>query len=187
MRRETCNSSKSLKPAGAVRSELSRKSVTSAVLRGGPRGGAGENHVVHARGAHVLVRAFAHHPAQRFDEIGLAAAIGADDTGQAGLDHELGRFDEGFEAKNAQPIEFHRRAPSAGRARSRPATRVERLQMALDDGRHLVNRQRPRIFVAVDEESRRGIHPEIFLPARTHGPDIIQKLLVGQAGLEGLL
>src|SRR5690554_5618192 len=35
MRRETCSSSASLKAAGAVRSELSRNSVTSAVLRAG--------------------------------------------------------------------------------------------------------------------------------------------------------
>ena len=44
----------------------------------------------------------------------LPAAIGADDTGQAGLDHELGTVRRGFEAKNAQPIEFHRRAPFSG-------------------------------------------------------------------------
>ena len=35
MRRDTCNSSASLKAAGAVRSELSRNNVTSAVLRAG--------------------------------------------------------------------------------------------------------------------------------------------------------
>ncbi len=64
----------------------------------GPAARAREDHVVHARGAHRLVRAFAHHPAQRFDEVGLAAAIGADDAAQAGLEIELGRIGEGLEA-----------------------------------------------------------------------------------------
>src|SRR5690606_17336355 len=36
---------------------------------GRPRTGAREDDVVHAGRAHILVRAFAHHPAQRFDEV----------------------------------------------------------------------------------------------------------------------
>ncbi len=53
-----------------------------------PVGIAGEDHVVHVGGAHRLVRGFAHHPAQRFDQIGLAAAVRADHAGQSRLDHE---------------------------------------------------------------------------------------------------
>ena len=48
-----------------------------------------EDDVVHPRAAHVLERAFAHHPAQRFDEVGLAAAIGANDAGQPRLDQKI--------------------------------------------------------------------------------------------------
>ena len=62
-------------------------------------GGAGEDDVVHARGAHRLVGAFAHDPAQGFQKIGLAAAIGADHAGEARLDQQIGRFHEGFESR----------------------------------------------------------------------------------------
>ena len=62
-------------------------------------GGAGEDDVVHARGAHRLVGALAHDPAQGFQKIGLAAAIGADHAGEARLDQQIGRFHEGFESR----------------------------------------------------------------------------------------
>ena len=68
---------------------------------------AGEDHVVHLGGAHRLVRGLAHHPAQRFDEVRLAAAVRPDHAGQAGLDQEVGRLDEGFEADQPQTGEFH--------------------------------------------------------------------------------
>ncbi len=61
--------------------------------------GAGEDHVVHAGGAQRLVRGLAHHPAQRFDQIGLAAAVRPDHAGQPVLDLEVGRLDEGLEAE----------------------------------------------------------------------------------------
>ena len=157
-------------------------------VAGGPCGGAGEDDVVHAGRAHVLVGALAHHPAQRLDEVRLAAAIGADDAGQATLDDEFGRVDEGFEAEEAQPVELHARVPARGRApsaagRSRKAASGD----AVDDRRHLVNRESPRILVAVDEEGGRGIHAELLRAAVPHSPDIVQKLLVRQAGLELLL
>ncbi len=63
--------------------------------------GAGEDDVVHVGGAHRLVRALAHHPAQRFDEVRLAAAVGPDDAGEAGLDQDVRRLDEGLEADHA--------------------------------------------------------------------------------------
>ena len=76
--------------------------------------GAGEDHVVHARGAHGLERAFAHHPAQRLDEVRLAAAVRADDAGEAGLDLELCGVAEALEAGEAQALEFHPTALSSG-------------------------------------------------------------------------
>src|SRR6185437_8997353 len=45
--------------------------------------------------------------AQRFDEIGLAAAVRTDHAGEAGLDQEIGRFHERLEAEEAQPGELH--------------------------------------------------------------------------------
>ena len=59
---------------------------------------AGEDDVVHLGGAHRLVRGFAHHPAQRLDQVRLAATVRPDHAGQARLDQEVGRLDEGFEA-----------------------------------------------------------------------------------------
>ena len=56
---------------------------------------AGEDHVVHAGGAHALVRGLAHDPAQRLDEVRLAAAVRPDDAGEPRLDDEIGRLDEG--------------------------------------------------------------------------------------------
>ena len=71
-----------------------------------------EDHVLHAGGAHVLERTLAHHPAQRFDQIRLAAAVRPDDAGQPRLDLELGAVAEALEAGEAQALEFHRTDPS---------------------------------------------------------------------------
>ena len=84
---------------------------------------AGKDDVVHARGAHRLVRAFAHHPAQRFDEVGFAAAVRADHSGQAGLQMELGEVRERLESVQFETRELHgipnseaaRRAEATGR------------------------------------------------------------------------
>ena len=48
-----------------------------------------------------LGRVLAHHPADRFEQVGFAAAIGADDPGQAGFDAQFGRLDEALEAAEA--------------------------------------------------------------------------------------
>ena len=69
--------------------------------------GAGENDLVHRGGAHGLVGGFAHHPAQRFDQVGFAAAVRPDDAGQSRLDHKIGRLDERLEPEQAQPRKFH--------------------------------------------------------------------------------
>ena len=64
--------------------------------------GAVEDHVVHAAAAHLLGRGFAHHPAQRLDQVGLAAAVGPDNAGHAGFDNEFGRIDERLETDQTQ-------------------------------------------------------------------------------------
>ena len=69
--------------------------------------GAGEDDVIHAGGAHLLVGGFAHHPAQGFDEIGLATAVRTHNAGQSRLDRKLHRLHETFEAGHAQLVEFH--------------------------------------------------------------------------------
>ena len=64
-----------------------------------PRRGAGEDHVFHASAAHRLGRVLAHRPAQRLEQIGFAAAVGADHAGQPRLDAQIGRVDEALEAR----------------------------------------------------------------------------------------
>ncbi len=77
-------------------------------VAGGAVAGAGEDDVVHAGRAHVLERVLAHHPAQRLDQIRLAAAVRPDDARQARLDQEIRRLHEGLEAVNAEAGELHR-------------------------------------------------------------------------------
>ena len=73
-----------------------------------PRRGAGEDHVVHLAAAQPARRGLAHHPAQRVDQIRLAAAVGPDDAGQARLDQQVGRVPERLEATEAQFGDLHR-------------------------------------------------------------------------------
>ena len=68
----------------------------------GPCRRACENHIFHAAPAHGFGRALAHHPADRFQKIGFAAAIGTDNAGEAAFDAQLGRLDKTFEARQAQ-------------------------------------------------------------------------------------
>ena len=68
----------------------------------GAGAGAGEDHVVHPGAAHGAGVGFAHGPAQRLHDIGLAAAVRADDAGQPGQDLDRLRLGEGFEAGDAQ-------------------------------------------------------------------------------------
>ena len=73
----------------------------------GPGGGAREDHVLHAVAAHHARAVLAHHPAQRLEQVRLAAAVRADHAGQPRIDHELGRVDEALEPEKAQAGELH--------------------------------------------------------------------------------
>ena len=76
-------------------------------ITGGPGRGAAEDDVFHLAAAHAFRRGFAHHPAQRFDDVGLSASIGSDDPGHSGLNKKLGGVDEGFETRYLEPTEMH--------------------------------------------------------------------------------
>jgi hypothetical protein len=78
----------------------------------GAGGGAGEDDVVHARAAHRLGRALAHHPAYRLEHVRFAAAVRADDAGKARLDPELGGLDEALETGELQPLDLHESPPA---------------------------------------------------------------------------
>ena len=69
--------------------------------------GAREDHVVHLGAAHLAGVAFAHHPAQTFDNIRLATAVRADNPGQAGIDLDLRAFGKGLETRHLEAAENH--------------------------------------------------------------------------------
>ena len=66
------------------------------------RGRAVENDVGHRFAAQVLCRNLAHHPADRVDDVGFAATVGAHDAGQAARKAHRGRVYEGLEAGNLE-------------------------------------------------------------------------------------
>ncbi len=66
-----------------------------------------EDDVVHPGGAHVLVGVLPHDPAQRLDEVRLAAAVRPDDPGQPRLNQDVRRLHERLEADDAQAGQFH--------------------------------------------------------------------------------
>ena len=113
-------------------------------------GVAGKDHVVHLGRAHGLVGGLPHDPAHGLDQIGFAAAVRTDDTGQPGFDHKVGRFDEGLEADQAQPRELHTGVisiPQAAAAKgivkgSRPVWRVNRAASARRMNRRRSKRNR---------------------------------------------
>src|SRR6516165_2839290 len=82
-------------------------------ITGRPLGRAREDHVVHLAAAQASGRTLAHDPAQRLDQVGFAAAVWPDDAGEAGLDCELCRVNEGFEPDEAQPLYLHGLFPPA--------------------------------------------------------------------------
>ena len=113
--------------------------------------GARENHIVHARCAHVLVGVLAHHPAQRLQQIGFAAAIWPDNACQAGFDIKLGRFHKRFEPRKSEPGKLHI-APNPSILPASSQQRINLLQV-FDCPCAL-------IFFAIDEESRNPRNPK---------------------------
>jgi hypothetical protein len=73
--------------------------------------GAGEDDVFHAGAAQGFRAGLAHRPAEGFEEVGFAAAIGADDAGEAGFDAEIGGVYETLEAGDAEALDLHSGAP----------------------------------------------------------------------------
>src|SRR6185437_11855952 len=68
----------------------------------------GKDHVGDRLSAQAAGRAFAHHPADRVDDVGLAAAVGAADAGEVGRKVQDGRIDERLESGQLDGREAHR-------------------------------------------------------------------------------
>ena len=62
--------------------------------------GAVENHVGHFAAAQSLGRLLAEHPADGIGDVGFAAAVGADDGGDTGLEIQRGFVREGLKPQN---------------------------------------------------------------------------------------
>ena len=97
--------------------------------------GTGEDHRVHVGGAQRLVRGLAHRPAQRLDQVRLAAAVRPDDTDQIAGQVDRSGVDEGFETDEFDLVQAH------GCARYKCRTQVTRidslaLQARLQGVRH---------------------------------------------------
>ncbi|MNF37252.1 hypothetical protein D3C84_181680 [compost metagenome] len=69
--------------------------------------GAVEDDVGHRLATEVLRRTFAHHPAHGVDDVGLAAAVGADHRRHVAREVHRGRVDEGLEARQANALQAH--------------------------------------------------------------------------------
>ena len=67
-------------------------------VTGRAAGGTGKDHVFHAAATHRGRAVFAHHPAQRLKQVGLAAAVRTHDTGQPFGNDQIRRINEAFEA-----------------------------------------------------------------------------------------
>ena len=65
-------------------------------------GGAVEDDLFHIRPAQLLGAGLAHDPLQGLDDVGFAAAVGADNPGYPGFDMEIGRVDKALEALQAE-------------------------------------------------------------------------------------
>ena len=88
-------------------------------------GRACEDHVFHPARAHRLGGGFPHHPADRFEQVGFAAAVGADDPGQPGFDAQGCGLDEALEARQAKLPDLHPPCPlPAPSARPRAGGRL---------------------------------------------------------------
>ena len=84
-------------------------------------GRAVEDDVVHTAAAQLPGGTLAHAPAERLEDVGLAAAVGSDDAGQAGRKLQFRRIDEGFETRQTNLVELDQPV-LPGRRRRRPAT-----------------------------------------------------------------
>ncbi len=79
--------------------------------KGRPRGGPGEDDVLHLAAAERFGALLAHDPAQRVDDVGLAGAVRADDTRDARLEAQRRGGREGLEAAQGEALEVHLASP----------------------------------------------------------------------------
>ena len=101
---------------GQVDRQLARRVVDGERHLGpaqlGPRGGPGENDVLHLRRAQRARPLGAEHPGHGVDDVGLAAPVGPDHHGDPGLELQHRRVGEGLETLHAERLQEHRGDPT---------------------------------------------------------------------------
>ena len=102
------------------------------IAAGGARGGACEDHVLHPAAAHGRGTVLAHHPAQRLQQVRLAAAVRPHDAGQTVVDDEVRGVHEALETVEAKAGESHGCPAAGARIVGRHAVGVNRLPPYLD-------------------------------------------------------
>ena len=105
----------------ARRHAAARRSRTSAAAGGLAGVAAAEDDVLHLVAAQALGALLAKHPGDGVGDVALAAAVGADDGGDATVEGQLGAIGEGLESGDFEAFETHRSAdffPGADLARA---------------------------------------------------------------------
>ena len=74
---------------------------------GSPTFGAAEDDVLHVLATEARWRLLAHAPLDGVHDVGLAATIGPDDTGDVMVEMDRRRIDEGFEANDLELLDLH--------------------------------------------------------------------------------
>ena len=153
---------------GVARAVVDRQRHLGEVARRAAAGAA-KDHVVHLTAAQPAGRVLAHHPAQRFGEVRLAAAVRSDDAGQARPDRHLGRIGEGFETDEAQPVDLHAAFAPSLRLLRQPRQQLVKCLDGWFAG----------VFGAVDEEGRGCIDVELFSGDEAAVQDLVFERVVG--------
>ena len=73
----------------------------------GPRFGAGEDDVLHFAAAEGLGRLLAKDPADAVEDVAFAAAVGADDGGDSGMEFEGGAVGERLKSNDVERLQVH--------------------------------------------------------------------------------
>ena len=69
--------------------------------------GSCEDDIFHPARTHGFGRVFPHYPADRFKQVGFAAAIGADNAGKAGFHAQFGRLDKALKSTELELADLH--------------------------------------------------------------------------------
>ena len=91
-----------VKPAGGQPFGIVQMQADLGKIAGGPGRSTGKDHIFHAATAHRSWTVFTHHPAQRFQQVGLTTPVRTDNTRQSILDNQVCGVDKAFKAAQSK-------------------------------------------------------------------------------------